>query len=121
MASLVDCHAIWTATTFATPAERRPPDGPPDFACVTGSPSVDRRAPTPLGLPVRVRSWPEGEVGETVRVRSEVGTVENEDGTSGSENGETASGDSTMDDDTVTATGEVVAVRVGGVEPAGEG
>jgi hypothetical protein len=89
VASLVDCHSVWTAIAFAHEAEGRPLGSEPRIEYVTGSLSVDYRAPTPLDEPIHLRSWVDGDVGRTATVRSEVGPE-----------GET------------TAEGEVVAVRV---------
>jgi hypothetical protein len=89
VASLVDCHSVWTAITFAHEDEGRPLESDPHVEYVTGQLSVEYRAPTPLDEPLRLRAWVEGEVGRKTTVRSEVGPE-----------GET------------TATGEVVAVRV---------
>lgn len=89
VASLVDCHSVWTAITFAHEAEGRPLGTEPRVEYVTGSLSVDYRAPTPLDEPIYLRSWVAGEVGRKTTVVSAVGPE-----------GET------------TAEGEVVAVRV---------
>lgn len=94
VASLVDCHSVWTAITFAHEAANRPLGTEPRIEYVTGRLSVDYRAPTPLDEPVYLRSRVEGDAGQTVTVRSDVGPE-----------GET------------TAEGEVVAVRV---DPDGE-
>jgi hypothetical protein len=89
VASLVDCHSVWTAITFAHQTDGRPLGTEPRIEYVTGRLSVDYRAPTPLDEPLRLRSRVEGDVGRKTTVRSEVGPA-----------GET------------TAEGEVVAVRV---------
>lgn len=91
VASVVDCNSIWAAMTFASPFDARPPDGPPAARYVTAELRVSYLKPTPLGVPLEVRSWVDGDVGRRVRVLTEVGPP----------------GD-------VTATGEVVAVRVEG-------
>jgi hypothetical protein len=89
VASLVDCHSVWTAITFTHRMEDRPLGSDPQIEYVTGSLSVDYHAPTPLDEPIHLRSWVEGEVGRKTTVISEVGPE-----------GET------------TAEGEVTAVRV---------
>lgn len=89
VASLVDCHCVWTAITFAYRAEDRPLGSAPRVAYVTGRLSVDYRAPTPLDRTVRLRAWPVEESDRRTTVRCELGPE-----------GET------------TAVGEVVAVRV---------
>lgn len=89
VASLVDCHSVWTAITFAHEDEDRPLGSDPHVEYVTGQLSVEYHAPTPLDEPLHLRAWVEGEVGRKTTVRSEVGPE-----------GET------------TATGEMVAVRV---------
>ncbi|WP_157972754.1 MULTISPECIES: PaaI family thioesterase [Haloprofundus] len=89
VASLLDCHSIWTAMTFAAQAEGIPLDSDPHVAYVTAELRVEYRRPTPLDRPIRLRAWVDGDVGRRMRIRSELGPE-----------GE------------VTATGTVVAVRV---------
>lgn len=88
IASLVDCHSIWTAITFAYRAEDRPLGSEPDIGYMTGELRVRYREPTPMDRPVDLTAWIDGEVGKRTRVRCELGP-ENE----------------------TTATGDVVAVR----------
>lgn len=89
VASLLDCHSVWTAITFAYRDEGRPLGSDPRIAYVTGRLRVDYRAPTPLDRPVHLRAWVADDVGRKTTVRSELGPA-----------------------DEVTATGEVLAVRV---------
>lgn len=89
IASLVDCHSVWTAITFAYRTEGRPLGSEPRIAYVTGRLNVDYHKPTPLDQPIHLRGWIEGEVARKTTVRSELGP-----------------------EGTTTATGEVVAVRV---------
>lgn len=89
VASLIDCHSIWTAITFAYRAEERPLGSAPRIAYVTGELCVDYRAPTPMDEAVRLSARVDGEVGRKTTVRTELGPA-----------------------DETTATGEVVAVRV---------
>ena len=89
LASLVDCHSVWTAMTAAHLTEERSFGSDPPIHYVTGELDVTYRAPTPLTRPIHLTARPEGEVGRSVTVRTEV------------ESG---------DDTTVTA--EVTAVRV---------
>lgn len=89
VASLVDCHSVWTAVTFAHRAEGRPLGEGPPISYVTGELSVTYHEPTPLSRDVELRAWVEGEVDRKTNVTCEVG--------SGGE---------------PTATGEVTAVRV---------
>ena len=89
VASLLDCHSVWTAITFAYRSEGRSLGSPPRIAYVTGRLSVDYRKPTPLDRPIHLEAWVEGDVGRKTTVRSELGP-----------------------EGVTTATGEVVAVRV---------
>lgn len=89
VASLVDCHCVWTAITFAYRAEGRALGSAPRIAYVTGRLTVDYRAPTPLDRTIHLRAWPVEETDRRTTVRCELGPE-----------GET------------TAAGEVVAVRV---------
>lgn len=73
VASLVDCHAIWTAITFAYADEGRPLDSDPQIGYVTANLDVTFRAPTPLDEPVHLRGVVDGDVGEKTTVRVELG------------------------------------------------
>ncbi len=96
IASLIDCHSIWTAITFAYRAEERPLGSAPRIAFVTRDLCVDYRKPTPLDQPVHLTAWVEGDVGRKTTIQSKLGTE-----------GEP------------TATGEVLAVRVSPPDIAG--
>jgi hypothetical protein len=85
VASLIDCHSVWTAGAFAARRENR--EVRPEF--VTGELSVRFLKPTPLDRPLHLRAWVEGDLGHRTRVHCTVSA-----------------------DDEVTATGEVVTVRV---------
>ena len=89
VASLLDCHSIWTAITFAYRDEERPLGSEPQIQYVTGQLCVDYRKPTPLDRPVHLTAWVDNGVGRRTTVRSEIASE-----------GE------------ITATGELVAVRV---------
>lgn len=89
VASLIDCHSNWTAMAFGYRADSREPGTLPLIASVTGSLSVKYLKPTPMGVPLHLKAWVEGEVGRKTRVICELGTEE-----------------------TVTATGDSVFVRI---------
>lgn len=89
IASLLDCHSMWTAMTFAARAEDAPLDSDPHIAYVTAELRIEYRRPTPLDRSVHLRAWVDGDTGRRMRIRSELGPE-----------GE------------VTATGDVVAVRI---------
>lgn len=55
IASLMDCHGVWTAMTFMAPPEKRPPDHPPASPFVTGELTVRYESPTPVGVPMFLR------------------------------------------------------------------
>lgn len=76
VASLVDCHAIWTAIAFAHRAEGRAVGTDPRIAYVTANLSVDFRKPTPLDQLVHLQAWVDGDAGEKTTVVCEVGTGE---------------------------------------------
>ena len=96
IASLIDCHSVWTAITFAYRAEGRPLGSAPRIAYVTGRLNVDFQRPTPLDRPVHLRAWVDGDVARKTTVRSELGP-----------------------EGTTTASGEVVAVRIDPSDVAG--
>ncbi|WP_136591350.1 PaaI family thioesterase [Salinigranum halophilum] len=89
IASLIDCHSIWTAIVFAYIAENRQLGSSPRIAYVTGELCVDYLAPTPLDRPIELTAWVDGDPGKRTRVKSELGL-----------------------EDEITATGEVLAVRI---------
>ena len=88
VASLIDCHSIWTAIAFTYRAEGRDHGAPPSVSYVTGQLTVKYLKPTPLDQTIHLKAWVEGEVGHKTNVKCELGTA-----------------------DEVTATGEVFAVR----------
>lgn len=55
IASLIDCHSLWTAIMVAHQREGRAPAEPPAALYVTGSLQVSYLKPTPLG-PVTLRA-----------------------------------------------------------------
>jgi len=89
VASLIDCHSNWTAMAFSYRAEGREPGSLPLITSVTGSLCVQYLKPTPLESVIHLKAWVEGEVGRKTRVLCEVSS-----------------------DDTVTAKGDSVFVRV---------
>lgn len=96
VASLVDCHSVWTAMTFAYEAEERPLGSDPRIVYVTGDLCVEFHRPTPLDRPVHLAARVAGDVGRRTTVHSEVGPAGQ-----------------------VTATGTVEAVRVDPQDVAG--
>lgn len=59
IATLVDCHAMWTAITFAYDEEDRPLLEDPPIYFVTGELDVTYHAPTPMDEPVHLEAWVE--------------------------------------------------------------
>jgi hypothetical protein len=89
VASLIDCHSIWTAITFSYLAEDRPLGSDPAISFVTGQLQVKYLKPTPLDQPILLKAWVEGKVGRKTRILSQLGPQGQ-----------------------VTAEGEVLAVRI---------
>ncbi len=89
VASLIDCHSIWTAMAFACRAENKELGSLPGVVCVTGKLTVNYLKPTPLDQPVHLKAWVEGEIGRKTRVLCELGPT-----------GE------------ITATGDLLAVQI---------
>jgi len=89
VASLIDCHSIWTAIASLYRAANRPHGSEPIITCVTASLTVKYLRPTPLNEPIRLRAWVDGPVGRKTRILCELGTARE-----------------------ITATGEVIAVQV---------
>jgi acyl-coenzyme A thioesterase PaaI-like protein len=56
VASLMDCHSIWTAISWAYREEGRPHGSPPSISYVTGSLTVKFLKPTRLDVPVVLRA-----------------------------------------------------------------
>lgn len=78
LASLVDCHSLWTAMTMAYKRAERPLLSDPLLMYVTGELTTQYLEPTPVDQPLELEAHVEGEVGDTVEVRCTVsagGTV----------------------------------------------
>jgi hypothetical protein len=76
LASLVDCHSIWTAMVFRYAEEgRRLLDGDPLHMYVTGELTTRYLAPTPMDEPIQLRARAEGDVGRKTTVVCEAGPV----------------------------------------------
>jgi hypothetical protein len=73
VASLIDCHSVWTAIAFAHRAESRDIGSNPPLIYVTGELSVRYIKPTPLSVPVHLRAWAGGDIGRKIRVICELG------------------------------------------------
>lgn len=73
VASLIDCHGVWTAMTFRSPRDERPPAHPPSAPAVTGELGVRYDAPTPLGAPLYLRGTVEEVDGRRTRVAVDLG------------------------------------------------
>jgi acyl-coenzyme A thioesterase PaaI-like protein len=56
VASLIDCHSIWTAIAWTYRDEGREHGSPPSISYVTGTLTVRYLAPTPLDRPVVLRA-----------------------------------------------------------------
>lgn len=89
IASLIDCHCVNTAIAHQYDREARPIGSEPYIWCVTGKLSVDYLAPTPIDRPVELRAEVVESSARKTVVRCRM-----------------------MSGDTLTAKGEVVAVRV---------
>lgn len=89
VASLIDCHSIWTAIAFNYKKENREVGSEPAMPFVTGKLTVSYFLPTPLGKVIRLKAWVEGDAGRKTRVVCEV-----------------------IADGVVTAKGEVLAVMM---------
>lgn len=92
LASVIDCNSMWTAMTYASPAESRPPASTPKDAYATAELNVEYLEPTPMATPLEVTSRAVGDIGRSVQVETEI----------------VANG-------SVTVTGDVTAVRMDGV------
>ena len=88
VASLIDCHSIWTAIAFTYKEQGVPLRDTLEIAYMTGKLSVHFIKPTPLDREIKLRSWTSGPIGRKVHVICELGH-----------------------DNEITATGEVIAVR----------
>jgi acyl-coenzyme A thioesterase PaaI-like protein len=89
IASLIDCHSTGSAAAFATRAEGRELGSEPALRFLTASLHVDYLRPTPLGVPLTLRSRAREIKGRKVVVATELSA-----------------------DGQVCARGEVVAVKV---------
>ena len=72
LAMLIDCHSNWTAMAYQYKAEGREAGSQPRINCVTGRFDISYLKPTPMGVPLRLKAWVEGEVSRKSRVICEV-------------------------------------------------
>lgn len=72
LAMLIDCHSNWTAMAYQYQAEGREAGSQPRISCVTGRLDIRYLKPTPMGVPLRLKAWVEGEVSRKSRVICEV-------------------------------------------------
>jgi acyl-coenzyme A thioesterase PaaI-like protein len=56
IASLIDCHSTGSAAAFATRAEGREMGSEPAVRFLTAALHVDFKSPTPMGMPLELRS-----------------------------------------------------------------
>ncbi len=96
VASLIDCHSIWTAIAYAYRAEGRPQGSAPSISYVTGKLEVHYRKPTPLDEPTVLRATVEKLEGRKAVIHCTLGT-----------------------ENMVTAEAEVLAVRIDGDKAEG--
>jgi hypothetical protein len=69
---LIDCHSNWTVMANHYRAENREAGTLPRIDCVTGSLCVKYIKPTPMGVPLTLKAWVEGEIARKTRVLCEV-------------------------------------------------
>ncbi|MCL1919098.1 MAG: PaaI family thioesterase [Peptococcaceae bacterium] len=72
LAMMTDCHSNWTVMAYHYRAEGREPGSFPRINCVTGQLGVKYLKPTPMGVPLHLSAWVEGEVGRKTRVICEI-------------------------------------------------
>ncbi|MDR1646435.1 MAG: PaaI family thioesterase [Zoogloeaceae bacterium] len=72
LAMLTDCHSNWTVMAHHYQAEEREPGSLPRIGCVTGQLSLRYLKPTPMGVPLHLSAWVEGEVARKSRVICEI-------------------------------------------------
>ncbi|MDR1424481.1 MAG: PaaI family thioesterase [Azoarcus sp.] len=72
LAMLVDCHSNWTVMAYHYRAEGRAPGSLPKIGCVTGQLSIRYLKPTPMGVPLHLSAWVEGDVARKSRVICEI-------------------------------------------------
>ena len=73
VASLIDCHSVWTAIAFAYRAEGVAMQPPLRIGYMTGELKVKYVKPTPLDQVLHLKAWVDGEVGRKTRVLCELG------------------------------------------------
>lgn len=72
LAMLIDCHSNWTAIAWHYRAEGREPGSLPAIHCVLARLGVQYRKPTPMGIPLDLSAWVEGDAGKQSRIICEV-------------------------------------------------
>lgn len=73
IASMIDCHSMWTAIAHAYRAEGREPGSDPLIKYVTVELNVKYLKPTLLDGPVHLKAWLEGDLGKRATVICELG------------------------------------------------
>lgn len=74
VASLIDCHSIWTAIAYTYRAEGRPHGSAPSVSYVTGKLEVSYHKPTPLDQPIILRAIIEKIEGRKAIIHCTLGT-----------------------------------------------
>ncbi len=72
LAMIIDCHSNWTVMAHHYRAEGREPGSLPKIDCVTGQLGIKYLKPTPMGVPLHLTGYIEGEVGRKTRVICEI-------------------------------------------------
>lgn len=72
LAMLIDCHSNWTAMAYHYRQDGLELDSQPRIDCVTGHLGITYLKPTPMGAPLILKAWVEGEVARKSRVICEV-------------------------------------------------
>jgi hypothetical protein len=75
VASLIDCHSIWTAIAYAYRAEARPFGSAPVISYVTGKLEISYRLPTPLNEPIHLSAIAEKLEGRKATIHCTLGTA----------------------------------------------
>lgn len=73
IASLIDCHGIWTSIAYTYRAEGRPFRAEPAIWYVTGRLDVRYLKPTPLDQPIFLKAWVEKFEGRKAHVFCQLG------------------------------------------------
>lgn len=72
LAMLADCHSSWACIYHHYKAEGREPGSHPKVSCATARLNLSYLKPTPMGVALELKAWPDGPVGRKTNMVCEI-------------------------------------------------